>query len=118
MSYSSELAFLSIIFLELFISMLLIAITIDKRRKKSTLNSNNTDQKESEPFKLNCQKHFLTAREIEILILILIKTGRPYKIIADELNISEKTVKNHVLNMFQKTNASNKMELVARVNEY
>ncbi len=116
MSYSSELAFLSIIFLELFISILLLAITIDKREKNLLLNSNKTDQKESEPFKLNCQKHFLTAREIEILILI--KTGRPYKIIADELNISEKTVKNHVLNMFQKTNASNKMELVARVNEY
>ncbi len=67
-----------------------------------------------EQFKINCQKYYLTTREMEILKLL--STGKPYKIIAAELNISVKTVKSHVLNMFQKTNATNKMELVSRIN--
>ena len=42
-------------------------------------------------------------------IPILLSLGKPYKIITGELNISIKIVKSHVLNMFHKTNAVNKM---------
>ena len=42
----------------------------------------------------------LTAREIEILKLIA--TGKPNKFIAQRLHISDKTVRNHVSNIYQK----------------
>ena len=42
----------------------------------------------------------LTNREQEILVLIA--QGKLNKEIADELNITERTVKNHISNMFKK----------------
>ena len=51
----------------------------------------------------------LTAREVQIVRLILAAAGN--KKIADTLNISEKTVKHHQTNIFEKLGVSNRLEL-------
>ena len=53
--------------------------------------------------------HSLTPREIQIVGLILAAAGN--KKIADTLNISEKTVKHHLTNIFEKLGVSNRLEL-------
>jgi DNA-binding NarL/FixJ family response regulator len=50
----------------------------------------------------------LTARELEVLNLIA--EGKINKEIAKELFISEKTVKNHVSNIFRKLNVSDRTQ--------
>jgi signal transduction histidine kinase/DNA-binding NarL/FixJ family response regulator len=64
-------------------------------------------------FEKNCQKYNLTAREIEIVILIA--RGHPHKIISDNLNISTRTVDKHVSNIFEKVGVSNKVELINKL---
>jgi DNA-binding CsgD family transcriptional regulator/CDP-diglyceride synthetase len=59
---------------------------------------------------LNCGKYNLTARESEIVRLII--KGYSYKIIASDLGISEKTVAKHVSNIFCKVSVTNKVELI------
>ncbi len=51
----------------------------------------------------------LTPRELQIVGLILVAAGN--KKIADTLNISEKTVKHHLTNIFEKLGVSNRLEL-------
>src|SRR6185295_15806564 len=51
---------------------------------------------------------YLTPREIQIVGLILAAAGN--KKIADTLNISEKTVKHHLTNIFEKLGVSNRLE--------
>jgi len=55
----------------------------------------------------------LTAREIDVVNLLM--KGHPYKVIADLLHISEKTVARHISNSFLKTSASNKVELINKL---
>ncbi|MCE7070896.1 LuxR C-terminal-related transcriptional regulator [Dyadobacter sp. CY351] len=55
----------------------------------------------------------LTTREKEIVRLI--KVGKTYKVIADELFISERTVSKHVQNIFEKLGVSNRVELLNRL---
>jgi DNA-binding NarL/FixJ family response regulator len=52
----------------------------------------------------------LTAREIEVLALIA--GGKSNKIIADELSITEETVKGHVKNILSKLNANDRTHAV------
>lgn len=52
----------------------------------------------------------LTERESEIAVLLL--KGRTYKMIADELYLSQNTVKTHIKNIYSKFNIQSKMELV------
>ena len=52
----------------------------------------------------------LTARESEIAALLL--KGRTYKMIANELYLSENTVKTHIKNIYSKFNIQSKTELV------
>jgi two-component system response regulator DegU len=54
------------------------------------------------------QQHHLTQREIEVLLLI--SEGMNNREIADELFISEKTVKNHVSNIFKKIDVSDRTQ--------
>jgi DNA-binding NarL/FixJ family response regulator len=56
----------------------------------------------------------LTEREIEVIKLI--KEGESNKIIADMLNINERTVANHISNIFMKMGVKNRTEaaVVAR----
>ena len=50
----------------------------------------------------------LSPREKEILKMVA--DGKPNKIIADELDISEHTVRNHISNIFQKLHVNNRTE--------
>lgn len=52
----------------------------------------------------------LTERESEITALLL--KGRTYKMIADELYLSENTIKTHIKNIYSKFNIQSKTELV------
>ena len=56
----------------------------------------------------------LTQREVEVLRLIT--SGKTNQEIADTLHISEKTVANHISNIFVKTNSGNRTEAAAYAN--
>jgi signal transduction histidine kinase/DNA-binding NarL/FixJ family response regulator len=64
---------------------------------------------------LNYKKFNLTNREIEIVDLL--RTGLPYKNIADKLDISVPTVNRHVANIFHKLDVRNKLEAIKRLQE-
>lgn len=57
----------------------------------------------------------LTARESEIAELLL--KGRTYKMIANELYLSENTIKTHIKNIYSKFNVKSKSELVVLLME-
>jgi DNA-binding CsgD family transcriptional regulator len=63
----------------------------------------------------NCERFGLTRREVEIVFQVM--KGSPYKIIAVDLGISEKTVARHVSNIFVKCAVSNKVELIKHLGE-
>jgi DNA-binding CsgD family transcriptional regulator len=63
----------------------------------------------------NCVACQLTAREVQVVERLV--TGLPYKVIAAELDISEKTVSRHVGNIFVKVGVTNKTELVHRLQQ-
>src|SRR5699024_7341211 len=65
-----------------------------------------TNRREPEP-----PTHLLTKREIETLGFLA--EGMSNTEIASAMRISEKTVKNHVENMFQKNHVNNRKKLVA-----
>lgn len=52
----------------------------------------------------------LTGRENEIVDLLL--KGRTYKMIAEELYLSENTVKTHIKNIYSKLGIKSKTELI------
>ncbi len=60
-----------------------------------------------------CKLYSLTTREIEIAELIL--KGSSYKNIGKRLFIAEKTVSKHAENIFRKTGATNKVELINKI---
>ena len=64
---------------------------------------------------LNYKRFSLTPREVEIVDLL--RTGLPYKNIADKLNITQSTVNRHVANIFQKLQVNNKFEAIKRLQE-
>ena len=64
---------------------------------------------ERERFALFAAKHDLSSREREVLGLII--TEKTNAEIAEELCISENTVKFHVRNLLQKTRCKNRKEL-------
>ena len=55
----------------------------------------------------------LTQREYEVAQLVA--AGYPNRRIADRLNISEQTVKNHVQSIYRKLALSNRVELTIRL---
>jgi DNA-binding CsgD family transcriptional regulator len=59
------------------------------------------------------KKYNLSRRELDVLPLLI--KGNPYKAIAEELNISEKTVSKHISNIFSKTGVNNKVELINKL---
>jgi DNA-binding CsgD family transcriptional regulator len=67
----------------------------------------------SEAFEEACKLYKLTNREIQIILLL--RRGLTYKKISEELFISGKTVDNHVQNIYEKTNANNKVALFHKV---
>jgi DNA-binding CsgD family transcriptional regulator len=54
--------------------------------------------------------YYISKREKEIIQMLV--EGRANKYIAEKLFISESTVKNHIYNIFQKTESKNRVELV------
>lgn len=64
-------------------------------------------------FEENSSRYKLTSREIEIAQLL--RQGHKYQTIADQLFISELTVKKHVRNIFEKTAATNRVELIHKL---
>ncbi|WP_304488636.1 helix-turn-helix transcriptional regulator [Dyadobacter sp. CY323] len=64
-------------------------------------------------FEINLNTVGLTSREKEIVRLV--REGKPYKSIADQLFISERTVSKHIQNVFEKLGVSNKIELLSRL---
>lgn len=67
----------------------------------------------TDDFEKNCQLYNLTAREKDIAKLIC--EGYKYKEIGETLFISERTVTKHVQNIFEKTQVSNKIELINKL---
>lgn len=80
-----------------------------------TINNaqSNTSVKQDKPATslLNC----LTAREMEVANLISI--GKSNRIIAETLNISERTVKAHLTSIFQKLNVQDRLRLAILIKE-
>ena len=67
-------------------------------------------EQNSNPFTdLFVEKYHITEREKEIIILIA--NGFSNQDICERLDISVGTVKNHIYNLFQKTEVKNRMEL-------
>ena len=63
-------------------------------------------------FSQKCAEYGLSAREIDVLRLIL--AGHTYRSAADILFISENTVDAHLRNIYSKTGVKNKVELVVK----
>ncbi len=76
---------------------------------RSTVDNKNTKSTDD---------YNLTKREIEILELLT--QGKPYKLIATDLFISEKTVRSHVENLYRKLEVHSKMEAnnIAQTNRW
>ena len=70
-------------------------------------------QERSAFFEANCIAYGLTKREIEIVQFI--HKGLKNKAIADNLNISAGTVKKHIENLFHKTHANSRVELIHKL---
>jgi len=92
------------------------------KQKQATLSSafnklNNPDNlklnNSYSVFRQNCDLYKLTSRERDIVKLIC--KGYRYKLIAETLFISEKTVTKHVQNIFEKLEVSNKIELINKL---
>lgn len=63
--------------------------------------------------RLFAEAHHLTARETEVLILLC--QGRTRTYIADELGLSPNTIKGYIHNVYQKSGAVDKQDLLDRV---
>ena len=82
----------------------------------SIVNSNNNPPKKytsSGAFEQNCELYHLTTREKDIAKLIC--QGQKYKDIGETLFIAERTVTKHAQNIFEKTQVSNKIELMNKL---
>lgn len=62
------------------------------------------------------QSYNLTPREVEVLELLSI--GKTYKQIADQLFVSDKTIKKHIENIYNKLHVNSKMEAVFLAQKY
>lgn len=70
------------------------------------------DDSARDPLKTFCLAHSLTEREQEVLQRVL--AGKSQQEISDELIIALGTVKTHVHNIYQKTDASNRNQMIAK----
>lgn len=83
----------------------------DTKKEKHTdmLKSTSKDEQNTELLKFKSSPE-LTGKEIEITNLLL--QGYTYRLIAEELFLSENTVKYHIKNIYNKLNIKNKNELI------
>ncbi|WP_346317047.1 ATP-binding protein [Chitinophaga sp. YIM B06452] len=87
---------------------------------KALKSAGNLEFRQKEPapealskFEQNCRAYQLTAREKDISRLI--GQGYSYKEIGETLFIAERTVKKHVQNIFEKISATNKIQLINKL---
>lgn len=95
----------------LIITLIFISKSITRARleyQKLTELANGDDK--SHVIDQNALKYNLTSREVEIVKLL--KQGLKYQLIGEKLFISESTVKTHLRNIFEKTGASNRVEVI------
>ena len=98
-----------------------ILASIQKQRKamlQTALNAvsiveNLNVEHASDNFLQNCDFYHLTSREKDIAKLI--REGHTYKEIGETLFIAERTVTKHAQNIFEKVGASNKIELINKL---
>ena len=83
-------------------------------QKKEDHESPNVSGSLNERLEIICSEFGLTRREKEITELIY--TGKSNRQIADQLFLSESTVKTHIYNIFRKTEVSNRVELICKIN--
>lgn len=92
-------------------SLLILNLSIFKKNKRAARQIKLKDLLDKElVFLRNCELYNLSAREIDVLRLIL--EGHTYRSAADILFISEKTVDTHLRSIYNKTTVKNKIELV------
>jgi DNA-binding CsgD family transcriptional regulator len=93
------------------ISVMFIRKSIKRARKEyAQLLAYGRADVNAEVLEVNAARYQLTKRQIEIVLLI--RKGMTYREIAEALFISEKTVSNHVQNVYEKTGAGNKVQLL------
>lgn len=96
------------------ITILFISKSVNKARLEYEQLTNLTvNGIQPSPFEENCCQYKLTNREIEIVQLL--RQGYRYQAIAEKLFISELTVKKHARNIFEKVGATNKIELIHKL---
>jgi len=94
-----------------FISFLFITKSIRRARQEyDQLMAYSMTGINADILEQNSARYQLTKRQIEIVLLI--RQGMTYREIADTLFISEKTVSNHLQNVYEKTGAGNKLQLL------
>lgn len=96
----------------LIMSIVYVRSSIHQSRKEYSLLLAKIQSLEQQ-VESNCEKYKLTSRESEIVRLIA--KGHPYKIIAADLEISEKTVAKHVSNIFSKVSANSKVDMLNKL---
>jgi DNA-binding CsgD family transcriptional regulator len=77
-------------------------------------HNTSPDEKAVETFGSTCRRFYITRREIDIIHLLA--KEYTYQMIADELFISQKTVKKHISNLYRKTEVKKKAELLKKLN--
>jgi DNA-binding NarL/FixJ family response regulator len=75
-------------------------------------NRSDTEQKEDR-FEASCAHYGITGRQKEIILML--ETGLSQKEIAHKLSISEKTVNKHNENIFNRTGARNRTEMLRKL---
>lgn len=83
------------------------------RREYNLITTHGNYSEEEDLFRVNCKHFSLTPREIEIAEFL--RLGEKYKVIAEALFISEKTVSAHIQNIYSKTGVNNKSALVHKL---
>lgn len=78
-----------------------------------TADSNNDDWQPPTRLRMSARDLGITVRQSQVLALIL--KGKPNRFIADSLNLSEHTVKEHVTALLQRLGAANRVELITRL---
>ena len=78
-----------------------------------SLNGIDKMERDLQAFETNMSLINLSPREKEVVRLV--RFGKTYKQVADELHVSEKTIKKHIENIFQKAEVTNKTELLHKI---
>lgn len=103
----SNTGIISISFLSIYRS-----IKITRQEYDRILEIQAQDKNQS-VFEVMCNVYKLTAREIEIVLLI--REGLTYKEISEKLFIAGKTVENHVQHIYEKTGVKNKVLMLQKL---